>query len=283
MMQPRKWTLIEVSDHQGVMNVGGRVGACHGPRAFSLVFNRLRGRCPVHEQKAFSAAVSPIGSDVFENYRHAADAIRDAQRLHPVSLVIGGGHDHAYSHLLGLSEALGGKVKLGCINIDAHLDVRAPAPLPGSGSPFYLAIESGVLDPERLIEFGVQSHCNGPELWAYVERKKVQVVPWNDLRFADRVKQFESKLAELAARVDAVVISLDLDALAQAYCPGVSAPQAEGFSSSEIIRMMEIAGTHSKVISLGIFELSPEHDVQEATARVAATAAFHFLESKLSG
>jgi formiminoglutamase len=281
MMQPRKWSLIKIPDHQGVMNVGGRVGACYGPRAFDRVFQRMKGRVPVAGALGSSVQVSKIGSDVVENHRHAADAVRDAHREHSPSVVVGGGHDHGYSQLLGISEALGAGKRLGCINLDAHLDVRRPAPVPGSGSPFYLAIEAGVIDPANLIEFGIQSHCNAPELWEYVESKSVEVVRWKELRQADRVAMFRKKLDELAARVDAIVVSLDLDCLSQDHCPGVSAPQAEGFASNEIIAMMELAGGHSKVVSLGIFELSPEHDVQDATARVAATAAYHFIESSL--
>ncbi len=281
MMQPRKWSLIKIPDHQGVMNVGGRVGACHGPRAFERVFRRLHGRIPVASMLGRSVMVSNISSDVVGNHRHAADAVRDAHREHAPSVVVGGGHDHGFSQLLGISEALGGGKRLGCINLDAHLDVRRPAPVPGSGSPFFLAIEARVLDPENFIEFGIQSHCNAPELWDYVESKKVEVVRWQELRTADRVATFRKKLEKLAGSVDAIVVSLDLDCLSQDHCPGVSAPQAEGFNSAEIIAMMEIAGSHPKVVSLGIFELSPEHDVQDATARVAATAAYHFIESFL--
>lgn len=281
MMQPRKWSLIKIPDHQGVMNVGGRVGACHGPRAFERVFGRLKGRVPVSSALGCSVLVAKLGSDIVENHRHAADAIRDAHLEHAPSVVVGGGHDHGFSQLLGISEALGAGKRVGCINLDAHLDVRRPAPIPGSGSPFFLAIEGGVIDPENLIEFGIQSHCNAPELWEYVDSKKVEVVRWKELRTADRVAIFRKKLEKLSARVDAVVVSLDLDCLSQDHCPGVSAPQAEGFQSSEIIAMMEIAGSHPQVVSLGIFELSPEHDVQDSTARVAATAAYHFIESFL--
>ena len=52
----------------------------------------------------------------------------------------------------------------------------------GSGSPFYLAIEAGILDPSLLVEFGIQSHCNAPVLWEYIASKKVQVVPYEELR-----------------------------------------------------------------------------------------------------
>ena len=76
-------------------------------------------------------------------------------------------------------------------------------------------------------------------------------------------------------------MSLDLDSLACAFSPGVSAPQSEGFVSSEILEMMEIAGKEPKVISLGIFELNPEHDRDELSARLAATASYHFIESSI--
>jgi len=283
MTKPRKWSLIGIPDHQGVMNVGGRVGACHGPAAFLRVFERLNGRRPLQQGLSGPVVVSNLGSDVGENHRRAADAVRERHRDAAPSVVVGGGHDHGYSQLLGVSEALAPGSRLGCINIDAHLDVRRPAPLPGSGSPFYLAIEGGVLEPANLVEFGIQSHCNSPELWSYVESRGVRVVEWGGLRGVDRVAAFARQLEELAAKVDAVVISLDLDSISQAHCPGVSAPQAEGFSTDEVIAMMEIAGAHEKVVSLGIFELCPEHDVQDATARVAATCAYHFIDATPAG
>ena len=138
------------------------------------------------------------------------------------------------------------RLRLGCINIDAHLDVRQPDPLVTSGSPFYLAVESGVLDSSRLIEFGIQSHCNAPALWDYADRKKIQIVPFSKLRGGKAARSFEHSLGLLAARCDAIVVSLDLDAAAHAYAPGVSAPQAEGFTSSDVIEFAELAGRARK-------------------------------------
>ena len=57
--------------------------------------------------------------------------------------------------------------------------------------------------------------------------------------------------------------------------------RAKKLSSREVVAMMEVAGAHSKVRSLGIFELNPEHDVADSTARVAATCAYHFIEATL--
>jgi formiminoglutamase len=170
---------------------------------------------------------------------------------------------------------------IACINIDAHLDVRKPSPVPSSGSPFYLAIEEGLLNKKNFIEFGIQDHCNAPELWEYIKAKEISVVPFSTLRSANAVKKFKTALDKLSTSHDQVIISFDLDSVACAFAPGVSAPQSEGFTPSEIIEMMEISGSNKKVCSLGIFELNPLHDVEKSTARLAATAAYHFIEEAL--
>jgi arginase family enzyme len=251
------------------------------------VFGTLRGRVDLASFGRDFGDVTGLGADVAANHRRAADLTRDAQlsvsHVNGVSLVVGGGHDHGYSQLLGVSEALAGR-KLGCINLDAHLDVRKPVTPQkiGSGSPFYLAVESGLLDPARFTEFGIQPHCNGEELWRYAEDHKIKLVEWKDLRRADVGRAFALELDALARSSDAIVVSLDLDAAAQAHAPGVSAPQSEGFTAADVIEMAELAGAHPSVVSLGLFELNPLHDVDGRTARLAATAAHHFVASAIS-
>jgi formiminoglutamase len=277
--------LIGIPDHQGVIHVGGRIGQAEGPGAMRRVYHRMAGPSGVSAQLKDVGDVEALGLEVSANHRSAAEAIRDLH-LKPggknVTVVIGGGHDHGYSQLLGVRDALGSRCRIGCINIDPHLDVRKPAPTPTSGSPFYLALESGVLHPARFVEFGTQSHCNAKELWNYIGAKKAAVVPFSRLRGGKAVAAFKRELAKLASRCDAIVVSMDLDAVAEAYAPGVSAPQAEGFTASEMIQMAELAGASSKVVSLGIFELNPAHDIGDRTARLAATATWHFVESRLT-
>jgi len=279
-----KFCIIGIPDHQGVLALGGRLGSAHGPDAFRKAFLRLRGQVPVQDSTEDCGDVPGITANVALNHKRASDYILKKAENKSRSVIIGGSHDHGFSHLNGIFKLLakhlkGGEPRIGCINIDAHLDLRKPSPVISSGSPFYLAIESGILHPKRLIEFGIQSHCNAMDLWLYAEAKKIEVVPFNQLRQGTAVKVFGKKLKKLCDQSDAVIVSLDLDALASAYAPGVSAPQAEGFTAMEVIEMMEIAGRQKKVISLGIFELNPEHDQDNKTARLAATAAYHFLEN----
>lgn len=271
--------LLGLPDHQGVMNVGGRIGAARGPEAFRKPFKRLKSRSSASQFCKDLGDLQGLTEDVAHNHRIAAEWIEASHKKYPLSIVVGGGHDHGHSHLWGMRKK---SKRLGCINIDAHLDVRKPDPLITSGSPFFLALESGVLDAKNFIEFGIQSHCNAPELWDYVKSKKIEVIPMTKLRRGRAVPGFLSALRKLQTRCDAIVISLDLDSITEASAPGVSAPQSEGFSPSEILEMMEIAGSSKKVVSLGIFELNPVFDPDERTARLAAVAAHHFLESALT-
>jgi formiminoglutamase len=276
--------MMGIPDQQGVFHVGGRLGAAKGPESFRRVFRKLRGINPVVEAVEDLGNLSEISADIEMNHRLAIEMIRKGHSSTGFSVVIGGGHDHGFTHIKGVSEALRlqlPSLRLGCINIDAHLDVRKPSPEITSGSPFYLALEAGVLSPERFIEFGIQSHCNGPDLWKYVEAKSIEVVPFSVLRHGQAVEAFKKTLKNLASKSDAVLISLDLDAASAAFAPGVSAPQSEGFTSSEIIEMMEVSGKENKVVSLGIFELNPEHDLDLRTARLGATSVYHFIESAL--
>ena len=222
--------------------------------------------------------VAVEGDSLEKTHRQTADFIARAHEQFDLSVMVGGGHDHGFSQLLGLSGGARKKARLGCINIDAHFDLRKPAPQIGSGSPFYLAIEAGVLDPKRFVEFGIQTHCNAPALWEYAAKKKISTSLFSSLRAGRAIREFEKALKKIAAVSDYLVISLDLDAASSSDAPGVSAPQAEGFSASEMVQMCEIAGREKKVVSLGIFELNPLHDIDDRTAKLAATCAFHFVD-----
>lgn len=281
MAQVSKYCVIGIPDHEGVANVGGRIGAARGPESFRKAYYKLRGRQPIASGIVSDQDVMPISKEVAENHEAAARQIAELHRQTPLSLVIGGGHDHGFSHLKGIQKALGLKPEeLGVINIDSHLDVRKPNPFITSGAFYYLSIESKILLPQNMIAFGIQSHCNSKELWDYAENKKINIIEWKQLRHKNIAQIFSQSLHDLSKKCKVIVLSLDLDSIEAASSPGVSAPQIEGFLASNIIEMMEIAGSNPSVSSLGIFELNPQFDVDDRTAKLAATAAWHFIESR---
>ncbi len=276
------FTVIGFPDEIGVANVKGRLGAKAGPESFLTVFSKMNGINPVRDRMHGSQMVK-MGSELEKNHQSARTSVARSAASSLV-VAVGGGHDYAYSWYSGLLDSArmvsGKTAKIGCINIDAHFDLRPHQPVMTSGSPFRRLIEEGLLSGAHLVEFGIQDHCNAPELWAYAKKNKISTIPLTRLRNGKAVVEFKKALLALKKKCDQVVISLDLDAISLAYCPGVSAPQAEGFSASEILQMLELAGADKKVTSLGVFELAPTLDHQDQTSRVAAQAVWHFLNSK---
>ena len=276
--------VIGFPDELGIKNVGGRLGASLGPASYLEAFQKIKGKFPVLDRCLSSTLVS-MGPELEINYQKAVDEVARVRKAHLSQLksliVVGGGHDYAYPWIRGMAQSLKKGKNIGCLNIDAHFDLRAYDPVMTSGSPFRRLIDEKWLSPKNLIEFGIQEHCNGAELWAYAKKNAIPVVPFEKVRNGRAVAQFKLALQALSHRCDEVVISVDLDAMSMAFCPGVSAPQGEGFTGSELYQMLEIAGAHKKVTSLGIFELSPPLDHQNYTSRVAAQATWHFLSKAL--
>jgi formiminoglutamase len=274
-----RYSVIGAPDDRGVANSHGRRGASRGPASFLSAFlglpNNKSLRAALSEQLYIEAA----GVGIPRRHQKLASAVRDSCMRNLFPVVVGGGHDYAFPQLVGMQAILGRGARLGCINIDAHLDVRKPDPAITSGSAFYLALESRTILPQDFVEFSVQKESNSPEAWEYVTRKKIKLVTMADLRHGSASRTFTITLVGLVAQCEAIVLSLDLDAIASAFAPGVSAPASEGLSITDIVEIMEIAGREPRIVSLGIYELNPLLDVDNRTARLAATAAYHFLSA----
>ena len=263
--------------------MNGRPGAAQGPAKFSEFFLKLKGRTPV-QNALHRHDLVPMGPDLEVNLSESAwftaDRARELDFKKDALVVVGGGHDYAYPWIQGMVQALGPRKKVGCINIDAHFDLRTYDPVMTSGSPFRRLIEEKILKPDSLVEFGIQNQCNSEELWIYAKKNKIKTVPFEQTRKGRAVAEFKKCLSALEKKVDVVLISVDLDAMSLAVAPGVSAPQPEGFDASELYQMLELSALRKKVISLGLFELSPEQDFKDVTARLAAQSAWKFLNLK---
>ncbi len=166
--------------------------------------------------------------------------------------------------------------------MDAHLDVRPPEDgLITSGSPFFLALESGVVQPRDFVEFGIQEHCNDAGFGAYIRKKRAKVVMLNEARAArgGAVAYFERLVAGFIRKKMRVVVSFDVDSVQMSQAPGVSAPQADGFTASEFLGMASICGKYRGVATVGFFELAPDLDLAGMTTRLVATAMHRYLSA----
>ena len=204
-----------------------------------------------------------------ERVTEAVGAIHAAGLL-PVC--IGGGHDLTFASVRALARCAGGAV--GGVNVDAHMDVRAKV---GSGMPFRALIEGGFLDPRRFVEFGIGRFVTAEDQAEWARERGVTVV---GIRAAlDGDVSIESSMirATSGPHQGASFVSIDLDGIDGSQAPGVSAVNPMGLSIEHAVRFAEEAGRRAEVRHFDIMELSPAHDVDGRTARVAALLFMQFV------
>ncbi|HEY4974353.1 MAG TPA: arginase family protein, partial [Steroidobacteraceae bacterium] len=155
--------LVGVPTDLGVTN---RPGARHGPReirnASSLMrsFNLGLGINPYE-----LCRIADIGdvrlSHRFDLEKQVEEIEAFYRELHAAGVLpISAGGDHSITY--PIFRALGAKVPVGMVHIDAHCDTWGE--FYGSkfthGAPFRLAVEAGVLDPKRTIQIGIRGGQN---------------------------------------------------------------------------------------------------------------------------
>ena len=266
---------------QGVFLNHGRMGAAAGPDAFRAQFGSLAMPfkkavsitdygtfyCPdqqlVPAQKRLGAAVSKLL----------------AKRVKP--LLIGGGHDMAYGHFLGIQEYLNEyhpHASLGIINIDAHLDLRMPEPEGTSGSPF-LQIANHLKGANKKFNYccvGVRRQSNPPSLLACAEKLNSTLI-YREQCAAPMTLEVQEKIKKFIDKVDFIYLSIDLDAFTMGIAPGVSAASPLGIGLDFGMSVVKEILNSGKLLSMDLAELNPLYDLENSTAKLAAGLAYEYI------
>lgn len=260
---------------EGVRRNGGRVGAAQGPAAIRSALYRL---APDARSERFDFLLGRtrdlgdlrISGDVEADQRNLGEALAPHLARGAFVIVLGGGHETSYGHFLGYAR-LGRAVDI--LNWDAHPDVRDLASgRAHSGSPFRQAIEDPSGACRRYSVAGLQPHAVARSHAAFVERHGRLV--WRDEVTFERIAQI------YRSSDSPTLASFDLDAVNEAEAPGVSAPNAGGFTSDLWIEAAYQAGRSPAVASADLVELNPAVDRDGQTARLAALTVWWLLRGR---
>jgi arginase family enzyme len=167
---------------------------------------------------------------------------------------------------------------LGMINLDAHLDVRAPNPLRNSGTSFRMLIDEGSVRAESFVELGIQPYVNSERHLRWLTERGARIVTLDEVHAYGALQQIDAALQIATAGVDAFYGTLDIDAVRASEAPGVSAPLPDGISGRELLEIATALGRCPKTVALDVVEVNPRFDRDNATARLAAHAIVRFIE-----
>ena len=272
--------LLGYACDEGIKRNQGRVGALAGPEAI----RRQLGRMPNHlnDEVAFvDCGDVECGNGDME----AAQSILEekvsqllAQKVFPI--LIGGGHDIAYGHYNGISKFIGTNETIGIINFDAHFDLRSNENGNNSGTPFY-QIAQDCKDNGSIFSYlclGIRKDANDKILFQTANDLGVDYI--ENYGFSkEHAKAIVMKLLGFIQKVDYIFVTIDLDGFSSAYAPGVSAPSPMGFKPKIVLETLEIIIKSKKLISMDIAEMNPTYDIDDQTAKLAASLIHHVMHS----
>ena len=278
--------LVGVVCDRGVGLKGGRMGAIEGPRQFRDYFWRLSAPAGMPRGSLLDAGDLVSGERTNETHARLTEVLDVLRGRFPKArvVVVGGGHDHAYGEVLGLSRWLknkDGDNDIGVLAIDAQVNVQRHEGEAHAGTTWRrLLLEPAArLDGNALAIWGIQRARTAQPLIDFTQKQGVQMRHLNEIPTteAGATKQLLGTLKALAKDHAGVSLSVDMGAFAQHLAPGVGEPVPVGVPITPVLKAAAALGGLDTVGQLGIYELNPRYDRDGATARLAARIAWSYL------
>jgi len=271
MYDSARVAIVGCPQDEGVRRNGGRPGAALAPAEIRRALYRMTTNGLADVALCDVGDIAPQGT--LETTHAALQAavgqlLAEGKRV----IVLGGGNDISYPDCAALARHAGDVL---AFNVDAHLDVR-PDPQRHSGTPYRQLLEEGLLAPARFFELGSQPFCTAAAHAQYLKDKGARLVPLAEWRAKGLARVIRRALRE-ADKAAGVFWGLDVDVVNAAEAPGVSAPNPLGLSGTELCDVAALAGAEPRTRVLEISEVNPSFDVDGRTARLAATAIWHYL------
>lgn len=260
---------------EGVRRNKGRVGAKKAP-AF------LRKAC-ANFPKISDCKIADYGDIVCENtnleaaQNELSELITTLQLNGTETIVLGGGHEVMFAHYSGLRKAFPNK-KIGIINFDAHFDNRTIDLSIGatSGTGFWQIAQQD--KNYSYLAIGIQPNSNTKALFDEADKTKTQYILADEI-FPENQNAIFDKIDKFSNDIDILYLTLCLDVFAAPYAPGVSATSYNGLIPDYFFKkIFKKVLDSNKLFAFDIAELNPDLDIDNRTAKLAASFVFEVLK-----
>lgn len=273
----KKIALLGFESDTGVRRNLGRPGAKLGPNQIKTQLAKLP--CALDRDLVDIGTIVCNEEELETAQSQFAHLIGFCHQQGHKTVAFGGGHEIAWAHYQGLAPYYS---RLGIINFDAHFDLRPHEKnQPGtSGTPFS-QIAAFCNENNQNFNYcclGVQKMSNTPSLFQRAHELNVKYLTAEDL-YANSIAWHIAFLDEFMLNLDHIYLTLCLDVFAEAFAPGVSAPQPLGLTPWQVVPLLKYIIQSGKVVSLDIAELSPPLDQEQKTARLAALITAELLHT----
>jgi formiminoglutamase len=211
---------------------------------------------------------TPISGELETDQLTLAERIAPWLETGAIPIILGGGHETAYGHFLAHVNA---RQNVTILNLDAHPDVRPLNDRKGhSGSPF----RQSILHPSGLC----RQYIVAGLLEARLVPEHLEFISQNGGRYYWRSDLSVGAIGRIYASLpDPMMVSFDMDAVDQAFAPGVSAPATGGMTDELWLYACKMAGRNPATVSMDLVEVNPRFDTGRRTVLLAAESVLAFL------
>lgn len=258
-----------------------RSGARFGPEGVRSASGMIRTYNPVQKVQVFGVLSTIDYGDaptvpgyIEDTLERITEFVRPLVQAGITTVGIGGDHSVTLGELRALASAHG---PMGLVQLDSHTDLwDSYNGRPYShGTMFRRALEEGLLDPARMVQAGMRGPLYGELDEEIPGELGVDTIPWvqlvemTPLEFADHAR----------ARVGdgPAFLSLDVDFVDAAFCPGTGTPEVGGPTSFQALSYLR-ALSGLPFVGYDVVEVAPAYDgAGQVTALFAANAIFEML------
>ncbi len=273
-VKPNDFVLHGFAVDEGVRRNKGRVGAAEAPD----IIRANMANFPVVQPNFVLCDfgnVECVDQQLEESQESLAKKVGKALSAGARSIVVGGGHEVMHAHFSGLRKAYPDK-KIGIINFDAHFDNRGVEPNvgPSSGTGFWQIAQQETL---HSLHIGIQRNSNTLQLFDTAHQLGMQYILADEL-FFENLPSLYIKVDDFLENVDFIYITICMDVFNAALAPGVSAAAYNGiFADAAFMHLYRHLLSSTKVRALDVAEVNPSFDIQNRTARLAASLVNEWL------
>lgn len=276
------FALIGFKSDKGVYINNGRPGAVEGPREIRYQLAKLPWHLG-HDMEVYDCGDIDGPNRTMEQLQQSlSEAVERVIALNLFPIVIGGGHETAFGHYMGLKKGLPEQTKkLGVVNFDVHFDLRPYQKTgPNSGTGFRQMHDMNKENDDffKYLVLGIQEHSNNLNLFDFVAKSDhIQFLTSQEL-FRMTFQQASQWVDAHTADMEKIYLTIDMDGFNSAFAPGVSAIQSLGNDPQMMLALAEHLAATGKLVGFDLVETSPSHDIDNHTANLAATFIFYLTQ-----
>ncbi|WP_282125206.1 formimidoylglutamase [Marinifilum flexuosum] len=267
---------------KGVQRNLGRKGTSKAPNSIRKEMANLPCSFPQGTNIYDCGNIVSNGVELEEVQSILSQAVYKMLKMGLFPLILGGGHEIAYGHYLGIERYLAEQEnqELGIFNLDAHFDMRPYQKGASSGTMFAQIADRCKENGKdfRYMVAGIQQYGNTVSLFKKADDLGVKYLMAKDIS-NDSMFAVGQDIVRFTKKQRKIYMTLCSDVISSAYAPGVSAPQPFGLHPEIIVKLIKTVIQSGKVISFDIAEVSPRFDEDNRTSKLAAIIIFSVINS----